>query len=273
MSEQPLPAVLENLPDIGLRSPIPRALIGVRCVWQGLAFTIERPELRYLAAAAILINLVVFGGLLVGGWFAIPFFLDWLELESTAWRWVLGIALALVWAVLSIFFALLLSSVVASPFLEKLSERTERLLVGHAAQAPNVLVGAASAAKEVVLQLAFVLPFTLLVFLIGLIPLAGPPIALALSWTWASLWVSLSFVTPASTRHHLSAGERIHLIFSNKALFLGLGGIQSIFPWLLVPLCAPALAVAGTRIYLSLAAHGRVKSQLVQADMDKLKAV
>lgn len=263
-NQTPTPEVVfPPMPDIGGRSFVFRGLTGGKAVFDGMWFTLRRKELRWLAIATILLNFVLFGALLVGGIAALPWVLDWWGVESTLMRWIVGIALGIGWAVLSVFLALALATVVAGPFLEALSVRTERLLTGlEPAPGPNPIIGALTGIKELVLQLLLVLPFTAVVIGIGLIPVVGSVAALVIGWIWTSMWVSISFVNPTTGRHGLTAGERIRFVFANKFLFVGFGGLQSLIPWLFVPLFAPALTVSGARIYLALAAHDRVKSKL-----------
>lgn len=256
------PVALPPLPDVGGKRFVLRSAAGAQATLGGLWFTLRRAELRWLALATILTNLLVFAGLLVGGLIAVPFVVDLFGIESRLWWWVVTISIGLGWVVASVLLALVLAGIVAGPFLDKLSERTERIVTGTVAQGPNAIVGAASAIKEAIFQLCLVVPVAALLFLIGLIPVAGAVISLVLGWAWSSLWVSLTFVSPATCRHGLSARQRLGFIFGNKFLFLGFGGIQALVPFLLVPLFAPALVVAGTRIYLQLAAHDRVDSRL-----------
>ena len=234
-------------------------MLGAKATGDALVLTLTHPRLRWLALVTIAITFALFVGLAVGGWFALPLLLDELGLENRWGRLAAGIALGLLWTLLSVPLGILVAGVVNAPIYEVLSERTERLILGECCTPRfSLLTSIAHAVRELVLQVCLILPVAAVIFAIGLIPGVGQVAGVCLGWAWTSIWVGLEYMMPPVERHGLGLRARVRLVLRNKLLFLGFGSVPALFPWLLVPLCAPAFVVGGTRVFLSLKEHGRL---------------
>jgi uncharacterized protein involved in cysteine biosynthesis len=169
------------------------------------------------------------------------------------------------WWMLSLFLSVLVSRLVSGSLLDTLSARCEGLYVEGASGARARLRALWRSVKEIGVQLLLLslhLPALALLFAIGKIPEAGPWLATILGWMWTSTWLTLSFIGSVSSRHGVSAIGRLRMVFRQKALCWGLGGLCALVPGLLLPLMLPGLICGGTKLFLALAAHEQVPSDL-----------
>lgn len=272
---------LERFDDVAARSLGRRFSAGVHFAFSGASWAFSRKELRLLSALTIALNLVLYIGLLVLGFLYLDDVVRWIGPDPAKWEgfWqsfmealqgLIKFVLAITWLLLSVFLALALGNVVAGPFFDLLSERTEALVVGRSLAPPFSLVGTVrTVVKELLVQLGLLgvyLPVVGVILVIGLLPVVGQILAPVLTWMWTALWVTMTFTTQATARHGLGTKARLRLLFSHKVMGVGFGGIASVVPFLLIPIFAPALVVGGTRLFLALAAHGHVPSRLSEAD-------
>lgn len=275
----------ERFPDVTTAPFASRVATGIGFALEGVRLTLARPELRWIALVCVLINVVIYGALAALGFWLIgdvgpdpSAYEGWM---GTAMEWVRGalqVLLLIAWLLVSIWVAIFAASLLASPFFDMLSERTEELLVGRHVGPPFSVVGAvkmALAEMAVQLKLLFVyIPVTLLILALNLVPVIGQVVSSLLAWVWTALWVTMTFAGPAAARHGLRASERTRLLFDNKATSTGFGGLGGVpfLSFLLLPLLSPALVVGMTRMYLALAAHDRVPSKLTDVEKAALKA-
>jgi CysZ protein len=275
---------LERYADVQ-RGVLPTRLMrGVHFALSSVALTLRRAELRWLALACVLVNVVVYGGLAVlGVWLLVdvgpdPEAYEGFMATAVGWvRFALRVLLVLGWLLLSIWLAMFLSSLLCGPLFDLLSERTETLLVGRTV-APPFSVGAAlgSALTEMFVQLRLLLlylPAVLAVLALNLVPIVGQIASPVAAWVLAALWVSMSFTGPVGARHGLGARDRVRLLLENVGLGTGFGAVGGLpfLSFFLLPLLSPALVVGMTRLALALATHGHVSSKLTDSDKQLLR--
>lgn len=175
------------------------------------------------------------------------------------WLWV-GPLLALAWAVrwLVIALAALLlyllftavGAVIASPFLDVLSQKVERLRTGG-------LVGSSTSALRVVVEdakrTAFLLAGWLALLLLGLVP-GLQLIAAAALFVFSALFLSLDYTAYTLDRRGVSFRARRAWVWQHKWPLLGFG--TAALATLFVPgvnfLALPVLVTAGTLLALEL---------------------
>jgi CysZ protein len=215
----------------------------------GFLYLLRRPRLLALALLPALLAVACVGGCLAAGLYLGPGIQAALTPErapaplaalfaASVWLATLTAALAL-----GLGAALLL----AAPLLDRLSRETERAAGGASSDAGRGLTW------EVVESLRSALYFLAaapLVFVIGLIPVAGPPLAAL----WAARALSFQLTEPSLTRRGLGFAERRawHRAWRPESMGFGLLALAA----LVVP-CAsfalvPALVVGGTRLVLEL---------------------
>ena len=250
-----------------------RFATGIRHLLWGLKMTLTKPSLMMISAGVVALNFVVYLGIFYIG-FASRHWLSGLITERLpnfmqgSWTEPIFAGLILIaWALISVFIAIAIASILAGPLLDMLSERTEKFLTGDVNPLP-FSIGAII--EEIIVTISLMLKSTLLglaaMIFVGWIPVVGQVIPFLI----AAAFVALNFFTPTVARHKLKSKERTQMLLDNKALVLGFGAPASVFPFLLVPLLTPALVVGGTRLYLSLAASNRAQNSATDVQLATL---
>jgi CysZ protein len=214
-------------------------------------FLVRQPRLMPLAALPAAIAAACVGGGLVAGTYAGPAIEAALAPAPGRVPEAVGVLLAIsVWiATLTAFLALGLASalLLAAPVLDVLSRQTERLERGLAVDLSRGLRWEIAQSLRSALYFLAAAP---LVFLIGLVPVVGPP----LGALWAARALSFQLTEPTLVRRGLAFGERRSWHRRWRPESFGFGLIALLV--LVVP-CAnfvlvPALVVGGTRLVLEL---------------------
>jgi uncharacterized protein involved in cysteine biosynthesis len=264
------------LPDVAAGSAVARFSSGARFAASGIVLTLRHRRLLVAALVPMLIQAAIFVGLVVGGFGFIDDLVQRLGPEPGHWYSFLGevLELALVVGLVatSLIASIFLGGVVCDPFYDVLSEATESVLLGRDVGQPFSL---AAAVKGVLLELSAMIP-RLLLYLAVAIPLwilglsgVGSFVAVPLSLAWSWLFVALAGLSRSMARHAIPGTRRLSALFSQTACALGFGAVGWVLAY--VPLTTPFLVVGGTRLYLALAAHDRVPSNLSDADKRVLR--
>jgi CysZ protein len=239
-----------------------RSAAGAWHVPAGLWFLLRRPRLWPLALApavvtAVCLVLGLFLGVYLIGSVEKPFQRlvdsrsELLGALITTTLWIGTLATGLV---LGLAAALLLSS----PLLDQLSRRAERLASGAIADDGRGLRWEIGQAVGASLYLLAAAP---LVFLLSLIPLVGPVIALL----WGAWVLALQETDSALTRRGLDlrARKAWHRFWQAESVGFGVAGL------LLLPLTSvlagPVLTIGGTLLVLELEQHGTGPERASQA--------
>jgi CysZ protein len=251
----------------------PGFLAGVRTFGRSLRLLRAHSELWPWCALPLLVNFAAFG---LAAW---VFLLNVDELsglfrEAIAiadpsrwyeWLWV-GPLRAIGWLakwILLILFAAavyvlftLVGGVVASPFLEVLSQRLERIVTGTvdeegAAGVRAVLASAGRAVREEAKRVAFFLAVQACFFALVLVP-GLQPFVVAANLVFAALFVALDYTGYVLDRRAIRFRQRRTWIWENRRAMFGFGGAA--LGTFLIPglnfLCLPWLVAAGTLLAL-----------------------
>ncbi len=201
-------------------------LYALRCLGQGLVL-LKRPELRRFIIIPLLINLVLFAGAfsLAGYFFAdflewlIPGWLDWL-------RWLLWPIFGLAFILITFFSFTLVANLLASPFYDKLAERTEALITGNHPHGARE-----SFTKTIVREMGAELR-RLVYFLLRAIPLAilslipGINLAAPFLWMLFNAWfLGLEYTAYPLANHGILFPEQRQLLGKARVGTLTLGGV------------------------------------------------
>lgn len=263
MSPHPLVAGLR--PRTGASAG--RFVRGLVMPLRAIAFLSRHPRLWPLVVVPALINLVLF---VVAAGLVVTYAGDVL-----AWLWPRpGVEGVLDWGLVALWYAfgailvvagflaayvlvLLLGGVLASPFTDALSERTEALLTGaQPAAEGSWLAGALQAvghtAKVTALYLLLLAP----ILLLHLVPAVGNLAATVLGAALGAFFIALEFSDAAFSRRGLSLGAKTRLLRAHLASTMGVGLGASALLW--IPLvnvfCIPLAVVSGTVLAVSLTA-------------------
>jgi len=253
--------------DATKSGPATRFLEGIRHLFWGFKMSMKTPALRTISLLVIAINFIVYIALF-GAAFAYRHAMSDFILEILPWvtpgGWLstfVEVIVLIAWGILSIFLAIAIASILSSPLLDILSERTEKILTGHVSPLAFSLK---NFLREIWIMLALMFKSMMLglfaLLVVGWIPVVGQLIPFVI----ASAFVALNFSTPALARHELSSQARTQMLLDNKAYVIGFGALANI-PFanlFLIPLLTPALVVGGTRLFILLAANEHVPSKI-----------
>lgn len=214
---------------------------------------ILRPEIRPYVIVPLLINLVLFGGLV---WFGynqfvpfvawmmsfVPGFLDFLE-------WFIWIFFGLLAAVTVFFTFTPIANIVAAPFNALMSEKIEELLTGQPiASNASFFEMAVSSIGSQIGKLLYIMLWGLGLFLISLIPVVNF-IAPVLWVVFGSWLLSLEYLDYPMGNHELSFNAQKQRLRQRRGLSLGFGGSVMIMTSIpVVNFIAMPVAVAAATI-------------------------
>lgn len=230
---------------------------------RGALFFVKHPRLMAYAMIPLIINVILFT---VFFYLSLNRFSGWLERllpSGEAWYWValtylLTIILAVVLLIIIVFTFTVVANILASPFNDALSARTESLRLGHKTSTPFSLMGILKEAGRTVVEELKKLLFYLLVigllFLLNFIPIMGQILYVGLGAAFTILWIGLSFLDYALARHEYRFGGKLRFVRRHFGSVLGYGA--GVFLGLLIPVFnlvfIPVAVVAGTLLYLDL---------------------
>ncbi|MFH1812130.1 MAG: EI24 domain-containing protein [Pseudomonadota bacterium] len=233
-------------------------LRGVGFAFRGLPFVARHPRLLALSLLPVLINLALLIGIFgVGLRFyddALSMAFPWVKPESwlvVLW-WIayalIRVVLYLALLVVTLMLVVVFGSIIASPFHDALSERTEILVRGKGLDTPfsltSVLRELASAVVDQIFLLSLYLLGLILVVLFALVPVAGTLLSSVASFVWTCWFFAVEFTDGPLTRSGRRWRERWSFLMSHARLSLGFG--VGAWVMLLVPLTLPFLVVSGT---------------------------
>lgn len=236
-----------------------RFLRGMGDVWRGAGIILGHPGLWLWILIPFALNAALFALLVWGawhwihGWVVSYFFASgiWLKLLG----WIVSFLAWIILAVLVIFLFVPIGALIASPFNDILSEKTEVILTGSTvdeAFSIKALVRGIVVAMRTSLRLTFVTLVLLVpLLLLNFIPVIGQVLYAALSAAVTIRFLALEFTSYSMDRRYYDWRRRDAFLRRNRARTIGLGAMA----WLLmlVPvvnaLFIPVSAVAGTILF------------------------
>lgn len=243
--------------------PAAEFLRGALCPLRGFLFILARPAFWPWAFAPFFLSLLLYAGLLWGGWRVVHPWLSENYFTGDGYWAVLGGLLAVVyWAgllLVSAIFFIPLSALIASPFNEVLSEKTERALgaappdSGGAGGISGLIRGAVAGMAGEARRGATMLGLSAGALTLNLIPPpAGQTLAAGVSVLIAMLYLALEYTSASMDRRGYSWSRKRAYLAAHRARTFGFGA--SAFLILMTPflnvLFIPAAAVAGTILFV-----------------------
>lgn len=259
--------LLARLRALRRRSAVGRFMGALVLPWRAARFLAGQRRLWLFIALPALINAVLFVAAVVllvgraddwlGAWWAKPggeAGLGWLLLAGWYVAWLAAVALGLA---LAYVLVLLVGGIIASPFNDVLSERTEQCLTGRA-DVPQpgdsflggILSSIGSTATITGLYVVLMIP----VLLLSLAPGLGSLAAAVLGGFVSAFFLALEYTDTLLERYGFRLREKVRLLRGNLALAVGFGLGASLLLWipLLNFLCIPIAVVGGTALALGL---------------------
>lgn len=259
--------LLESIDDALGADRLGQLKTGFFLPFKSARFLVRNTELIPFVVMPALINIVLFG--------IAAFFLVGNIGEVVDWLWTkpvtdgfLSYVLLVVWYVvyvLALLLAVLLSyalvlvtgGLVASPFNDFLSERTERILTGveqfpesDESVAGQILRSAVSSGSIALTYAVIMVP----ILLLNLIPGIGNAAATILGGAVSAFFLALEYTDPVLERYRFRVRDKFGMIRSHLALTGSFGLGTSLLLWipLLNFLCMPIAVIGGTALGIAL---------------------
>ena len=214
---------------------------------------IKRPDVRLFALMPLLINIVLFGGLIWYGYEKLSPAVDWIMsfvpgfldfLRFFIWSFVTGLTTIVV------FFTFTpVANIVAAPFNALLAERIEAILTGQKLESGSSFMEIAiSSIRSQLGKLIYILLWSLGLLLISFIPVIN--LISPFLWILFGSWLlSLEYFDYPMGNHDISFANQKKRLSERRGLALGFGGSVMILTTIpLINFVVMPLAVAGSTI-------------------------
>jgi uncharacterized protein involved in cysteine biosynthesis len=257
-------------PDLADLRPAQRFGWGLRYAWWGVRLVVTETALWPYVAAPVLITILLFaaGGTLA--WLGIGWGLHQLWSpgpQTEGWLEVGWVALGLLLratALLAIGVALyLLAGLVATPFVDKLSEHVEAMVLGPSDEpfSWRVLLGdIALSVAHTLLSMALWLVSMAAAFTLNVLPVIGQVLSFLAGVLATAFLVSRESMDGALSRRRMAYGHKLRVLLRHPLLTLGFGLAAAALLWVpfLNLLVLPMTAAGGTLLFCHLEQQGLV---------------
>ncbi|MCK4536677.1 MAG: EI24 domain-containing protein, partial [Desulfuromonadales bacterium] len=242
------------------KSPLGNFGRGFFCPFRSLLLLRSKPRLILYILIPFLINLAVFTGAVYLG---LEFFgstvVEYIP-QGEAWywtllHWFLWVVAVLLTSVLVFFTFTVVGNLVASPFNDLLSERTEALLAGrNIDESFSLRQFLSDAWKTVLMEARKMWVFVVVMILIlplNLLPGIGNAIYTVLAISLTLFFLCVEYLSFVMVRKRQFFNDQRRFIFSRKFLMLGFGcGVMAV---LAIPFfqffCIPLAVIGATRLW------------------------
>jgi CysZ protein len=228
---------------------------------RAIKFLFSHPSLIRFFLFPFAINLLVFG---FGTWAFIHYFdaiLATFVSSPELWYqyilyYLLATVLSLLFAITFVFGFTAVGNLVASPFNDLLSEKTEEIVLGRKIDEPfslkMVMADAQTAVLNELKKIGLLILIQLTLLLTNLIPIVGSIIFAITSPIAVMFFLAYEYMDFTLSRKHLVFGEKWRIILDHKAACLGMG--LGFFFTTVIPFVnffvMPFAVIAATRLYL-----------------------
>jgi CysZ protein len=257
-------------PDLASLGAARRFGWGLRYAWWGVRLVLTRTALWPYVAAPALITILLFAGAGSVAWLGIGFLMDlvWTPGPHTAvWLEAAWIALGLflrAFALVTVGVALyLVAGLLATPFVDKLSEHVETLVLGPYDEPFSVRVMMGDLGLSVahtVLSMALWAVLMGGAFALNVVPVAGQALSFVAGALATAFLVTRESMDGALSRRRMRYGHKLRVIAGQPALTMGFGLAAGALLW--VPflnfLVLPMTAAGGTLLLCHLEQQGLV---------------
>jgi CysZ protein len=214
---------------------------------------IKRPDVRLYAIMPLLINVVLFGGLIWYGYAQLSSTVDWLMSFVPGFldflRWIIWSLVTGLTTIVVFFTFTPIANIVAAPFNALLAERIEAVLTGKSLESnTNFTEIAISSIRSQLGKLIHLLLWSLGLLLISFIPVIN--LVSPFLWIIFGSWLlSLEYFDYPMGNHDLSFSNQKKRLGQRRGLALGFGGSVMVLTTIpLINFVVMPLAVAGATI-------------------------
>lgn len=210
---------------------VDQPLAGAGYLFRGLRLIVQ-PGLRRYVALPLLINVLVFGGLL---WLAVDQFgalVDYIMPALPEWlmwlAWLLWLLFGLAAAVLVFFTFSVVANLIAAPFNDLLAEAVERRLSGQGPPGGGgiwqAVKGAPLAMFDELRKLGYFVKWAIPILILFVIP--GVNLIAPIVWAVFTAWMlAIEYTDYPMGNHELPAVEQRRILSGRRWLSLGFGGM------------------------------------------------
>lgn len=214
---------------------------------------IRKPGIRRYVIMPLLINILLFGGLIWFGYaqFAplvdsamswVPEFLDFL-------RWIIWILITSMTALVVFFTFTPLANIVAAPFNALMSEKIEEMMTGNPVNSDvSFMALVASSIRSQIGKLLYILLWSAGLLLVSVIPVLNfiSPVLWVLFGSWL---LSLEYLDYPMGNHDMTFAQEKQMLSTRRGLSLGFGGMVMILTSIpVVNFFVMPIAVAGATV-------------------------
>ncbi|MGH7198813.1 MAG: EI24 domain-containing protein [Candidatus Omnitrophota bacterium] len=187
-------------------------------------------------------------------------------------KYVIGTLVVVAFLIFIYYAFFMLGMVIAAPFNDVLSQRTEEFFRGRKwveseEGVKGIAKGAGRAMSGEVRKLIFFLVVQGALFALNFLPFIGNVFYVILATTFAMIFFGLEFTDQSMGRRRFVFNEKRRVVWGSRGLMFGFGG--SIFLVFFIPLVnlisMPVGVVGGTLLYIDLEDSGRV-AQIIGRD-------
>ena len=202
-------------------------MTGATCLGRGLKI-IRQPGVRRYVIMPLLINILLFGGLIWVGYAQfsplvesamsyVPGFLDFL-------RWIVWLLITVLTAIIVFFTFTPIANIVAAPFNALLAEKIEIKLTGKEPGSSNSFIKMMhDSVLSQLRKLVYILLWSAALLLVSIIPLIN--FLAPLLWVIFGSWlISLEYLDYPMGNHDLSFAREKQILSRRRGLSLGFGG-------------------------------------------------
>jgi CysZ protein len=193
----------------------------------------------------------------------------WVGGLVTALRWLFGLIAGALFILLGSILVVLLSSIVAAPFNDALSEAVERIVTGRGAPRFSLRRVIADVVRTIRLEVLKALIYVVIVGPMFLASFFVPGIGQALSvagFTLSALYLGIDYVDWPAARRDWTVSDRVRSARRHLPAVLGFGA--GVWVLLFIPLVnlffMPAAVAGGTMLFLDLHPSGNGEGRVTK---------
>ena len=256
--------------DVLEGNPFRRWFLGFSYPFRGLRYLLTRPVLWPWAIAPLIITIALLVGAGILTWWLTPHVVGWLWAQPAGgWLYVLWqVVVTCVTLLVFVLCALtlyLLSSLVASPFFDQLSEKVEIIERGPREEVSwkQFFLELWTSILHSLLSLALWLILMLFGALLNLIPGIGSVIDFVFVTVCTAFLLSREMMEGPMSRRNYSFRQKLAFVWKHRAIAQGFGTGTAILLWipLMNLLTMPIAVVGGTRLFLRIEDQERLNAE------------
>lgn len=196
---------------------------------------LKHPSLRLFVLIPLLVNIVIFGGLI---WYGLSYLTemmeDWLSVIPD-WldfiKWIIWPLVGLTVSLVTGYLFTAVALIIASPFNALLAEKAEELVTGKQVDSLEGLAAALAAMPRGILRelskLLYYIPMAVFVLVLTFIP--GLNAVAPVLWFLLGAWMmSIQFVDYPMDNHQLSFADVKEAVRSRRLSSMGFGGVVAL---------------------------------------------